>query len=136
MANALYDKAREEYLAGILSWINDDIRCILVDTAAHTIDTGAANPKLADIAGGARISVSGALTGKSVTGGVADANDVTFTAVSGATVEALVLYKHTGAESTARLIGVIDTATGLTLTPNGGDVLCTWSDGANKIFKL
>lgn len=136
MANALYDKAREEYLGGTLSWANDDVRALLIDTALHTLDPAAANPKLSDIAAGARIAVSGAMTGKSITAGVADAADVTITGVSGATVEAVVIYKHTGDEATSRLIAAIDTATGLVLTPNGGDVLVTWSNGANKIFKL
>jgi hypothetical protein len=30
----------------------------------------------------------------------------------------------------------IDAATGLPLTPNGGDVTIQWDNGANKIFKL
>jgi hypothetical protein len=83
-----------------------------------------------------RAATSGALTGKTVTAGVADAVDVTFTAVSGATVEAIVLYADSGTEATSRLIAYIDTATGLPLTPNGGDVTVAWDNGANKIFKL
>ena len=68
--------------------------------------------------------------------GVADAADTTFTSVSGDTVEAIVLYKDTGDAATSPLIAYIDTATGLPLTPNGGDVTITWDNGANKIFKL
>ena len=33
-------------------------------------------------------------------------------------------------------INFIDTATGLPITPNGGDIIVTWDNGANKIFKL
>ena len=47
------------------------------------------------------------LTSPTVTGGVVDAADVTFTSVSGATVEALALYKDTGTESTSRMIALI-----------------------------
>lgn len=57
-----------------------------------------------------------------------------FTAVSGATVEALVFYKDTGTPSTGNLICFFDTATGLPLTPNGGDVNVTFS--ASGIFKV
>jgi hypothetical protein len=45
------------------------------------------------------------------TGGAADASDCTFSAVSGASIEAIVIYKDTGTESTSPLIAIIDTAT-------------------------
>lgn len=136
MASALYDKGREGFLDGSIDWDTDDIRAILVDTGAYTVDT-AAHDMLDDVAAGARISVSSALGSKTVTAGVADAADVTFTAVTGASVEAIVLYKHTGTESTSRLICYIDTASsGLPVTPNGGDITIQWDNGANKIFKL
>lgn len=135
MASALYDKGREGFLDGSIDWDTNDIRAILIDAGAYTVNL-ATHDNLDDIAGGARISVSGAMDGKTVTAGVADANNVTFTGVAGATVEAIVLYKHTGVESTSRLIAYIDTGTGLPVTPNTGDITVTWSDGANKIFKL
>jgi hypothetical protein len=135
MANALYDKGREGFLDGSIDWDTNDIRAILVDTGAYTVNL-ATHDNLDDIAGGARIAVSGSLTSKTVTDGVADAADVTFSAVSGATVEAIVLYKHTGTESTSRLIAYYDTGTGLPVTPNGGDITVQWSSGANRIFKL
>lgn len=57
-----------------------------------------------------------------------------FTAVSGATVESLVFFKNTGTPSTSALICFFDTATGLPLTPNGGDVNVTFN--ASGIFKV
>jgi hypothetical protein len=136
MASALYDKGREGFLDGSIDWDTDDIRAILVDTGAYTVNT-ATHDMLDDVAAGARISVSSALGSKTVTAGVADAADVTFTAVTGASVEAIVLYKHTGTESTSRLICYIDTASsGLPVSPNGGDITIQWDNGANKIFKL
>lgn len=50
-----------------------------------------------------------------------------FAAVSGATVESLVFFKDTGTPSTSNLLWYFDTATGLPLTPNGGDVNVTFS---------
>jgi hypothetical protein len=132
----LYDKGREGFLDGSIDWDTDDIRAILIDTGTYTADQ-ATDDFLADIAGGARIAVSGALASKTVTSGVADAADVTFTAVTGASIEAVVLYKHTGVDGTSRLIAYIDTATsGLPVTPNGGDIVVQWDSGADRIFKL
>ena len=46
------------------------------------------------------------------------------------------IYRDTGTEATSPLIAYIDTATGLPITPNGGDIIVVWDDGANKIFRL
>jgi hypothetical protein len=67
---------------------------------------------------------------------VADADDKTLTAVAGDTVEAVVVYQHTGSDATARLICYIDTGTGLPFTPNGGDVTVSWNSGSDRIFRL
>lgn len=48
------------------------------------------------------------LTSPTVTAGVADAADVTYSAVSGATVEAILIYKDTGTASTSRCACIID----------------------------
>ncbi|MFI8696770.1 hypothetical protein [Dietzia maris] len=135
MANALFDNGREGFLDGSINWQSDNIKAVLVDTGAYTASL-ASNKFLADIPSAARVATSPNLTGKTSTGGVADANDVTFTSVSGPTVEAVVLYKDTGNASTSRLIAYIDTGTGLPITPNGGDIATAWSNGVNKIFKL
>jgi len=135
MANALFDKARQRFLEGQFNWNTDTIKAVLVDTGTYTVNLSA-HEFLSDIGTGARISTSGAFTGKTTAGGAADANDVTFTSVTGASIEAIVLYKDTGTDSTSPLIAFIDTATGLPITPNGGDIIVTWDNGPNKIFKL
>lgn len=135
MANALYDKARQAFLDGNISWSSNTLKAILVDAGTYTVSLST-HDFLDDIPMGARVSTSSALASKTVTDGVADAADVTFTSVTGSTVEAIVIYQHTGTESTSRLIAYIDTATGLPATPSGGDITVTWNDGANKIFKL
>ena len=135
MANALYDAGREGFLDGSIDFDTDDIRCILIDAADYTVNL-ATHDNLDGIPQAARVAVSGAFTGKTVAGGVADANDVTFSSVSGDQCEAIVIYKHTGVELTSRLIAYIDSATGLPVTPNGGDITIQWSSAAEKIFKL
>ncbi len=135
MPNALYDKGREGFLAGEIDWDTDVIKAVLIDAADYTVNLGT-HQFLSDIPVAARVATSAALTGKTVASGVADAADLTFPAVSGDPAEALVIYQDTSIASTSRLIAYIDTATGLPVTPNGGDISVAWDNGANKIFKL
>jgi len=136
MANALYDSARESFLSGNLDWLTDNIKVVLVE--GYTPDT-ATHDFLDDVtgAGGTLVATSANLSNKTATDGVADADDVTFTEVAaGDPCDHLVIYKDTGTAGTSNLIAVIDTATGLPLTPNGGDVTVQWDSGENKIFAL
>lgn len=137
MANALFDKGRESFLSQnpALDWDTDTILLVLVDHGSDT-PVPATDQFLSDIGAGARIATSSALGSKTVTSGVADAADVTLTSVSGASVESIVIYKDTGVAGTSPLIAYIDTATGLPVTPNGGNITISWDNGANKIFKL
>jgi hypothetical protein len=135
MANSLYGKGREGFLDGSIDWDTDTIKVVLVDAADYTVSIDV-DDNLDDVPAGARVATSGALASKTVTLGVADAADFTFSAVTGDPSEALVIYKDTGTPSTSRLIAYIDTATGLPVTPNGGDINVVWDSGANRIFKL
>lgn len=135
MANALYGKAREAFLTGLIDWSSNDIRAVLVDTGAYTLSINT-HEFLSDVAGAARIATSTAMGSKTVTLGVADAADVTFTGVTGVQSEALVVYVNTGVAATSRLIAYIDTATGLPVTPNTADITVQWDSGGNRIFKL
>jgi hypothetical protein len=135
MANALFDSYRSQCLTADVD-LDDAIKLVLVD---HSVDTP--NPTtdsfLSDILAGARVATSGAFTGKTFTAGVFDANDVTLTSVIGASAESIDIFDDTPAtEATKDLIAFIDTATGLPVTPNGGDITIQWDNGANKIFKL
>lgn len=135
MANTLYDKARELFLTGQIDWLTDTVKVILVDTGSYSPNF-TTHQFLSDVGNSARIGGAVTLTGKATTGGAADANDATFSSVSGASIEAIVLYKDTGTEGTSPLIAYIDVATGLPITPNGGDIIVTWDNGVNKIFRL
>ena len=135
MANTLYDYGRQRFLEAQINWMTDTIKVLLVDTGTYTPNTSA-HQYLSDIPTSARIAGPVTLTSKSTTGGAADGADVTFTSVSGPSIEAIVIYKDTGSEATSPLIAYIDTATGLPITPNGGDIIVTWDNGANRIFKV
>jgi hypothetical protein len=143
MANGLYYAFRNGQL-GLGSYTAIDFEA---DTALKLVltDHGAATPDITvddfynDISAGTVGSLSGALGSRTVgtvAVGVFDAADLSpaFTAVSGATVESISLLKDSGVGSTSPLIGYWDTATGLPLTPNGGDVNVTMN--ASGIFKF
>lgn len=133
MANLIFDSAREAFLNGQINWTSDDFRVILL-SSGYTFS--AAHDFLNDVLAGNRVATSASLTSKTTTAGVADAADVTFTAVTGSQVTQFVIYRHTGTESTSHLVAYFDTATNLPITPNGGDITIQWDNGANKIFKL
>ena len=135
MANTLYDAARQRFLEAQINWMTDTVKVILVDTGAYTPQTSI-HQYLADIPVSARIAGPVTLTAKATTGGAADAADVTFTSVSGTSIEAIIIYIDTGTEATSPLVAYIDTATGLPISPNGGDIIVTWDNGTNKIFKV
>lgn len=134
MANSLYGKARQKFLEGSIAWLTDTIKVMLVDTADYTvaIDT---DEFLSDVPSGAREETSSALSGKTSTLGVADADDPNFATTAGDQCEAIVIYKDTGSAATSPLIAYFDTATGLPTTL-GGAITIRWDSGANKIFKL
>lgn len=135
MANQKYGKAREHLGNGGFDWLNDDYRAILVDTGLYTPNFST-DEFLQDIPVGARVSTTGALTGKTNVLGRLDADNVSFGNVTGNESEAIVIYKHqaTNTETTSRLFGYVDTATGLPVLPNGGPVDIQWH--ANGIMEL
>lgn len=134
MANGMYVKGIESLMQAGINLVSDTIKVVLVDAADYTVDL-AAHDFLNDVAAGSRVATA-TLASKTVTGGAFDAADVTFPTVTGDPSEALIIYKDTGVESTSPLIMYIDTATGLGVTPNGGDISVVWDNGANKIFKI
>lgn len=136
MANALYPKYRDRQLEGSspVQWLAHNIVVILVgDTQTYD----AADEFVADLVD--VVATSGNLTGKTAVDGVADADDVTFTALTGSHVAALVIARDTGSAATSPLMVWIDTKTNASpvdITPDGNDVTLTWSNGTTKIFRL
>jgi len=144
MANSLYGLARQSFLNGEIDWHDDNIKCLLVDTTDYVVSIDVDQYCNKDtIPDAARVTngLSGNFTTKTETLGVADADDVTFGTVSGEECEAIVIFKDGGDGGVSQsgtndlLIAYIDTATGLPVTPNSGDIKVSW-DAANKIFKL
>ncbi|MFL5861089.1 MAG: hypothetical protein ACJ780_09950 [Solirubrobacteraceae bacterium] len=134
MANALYDGGREGILDDSIAVSTATIKALLV-TSGYTPNL-ATHRNVSDVTSGNIVARSGALASKTYTAGVFNAANVTLTAVTGSAVNYIVIYADSGTDSTSRLIALIDTATGLPVTPNGGDITITWDTGTNKIFKL
>lgn len=135
MANALYDFGREGFLDGSIDWDTNNIKLILGDSADYTVNL-TTHDNLDDVAGASRVATSANLASKTKTAGVADAADVLLSSVTGDQSEFILIYADSGVESSSRLICYIDTATGLPVTPNGGNITIQFDNGANKIFKL
>jgi hypothetical protein len=133
MANALYPKAKEAFLNADIDMDADTITIALIDTAEYAYSES--HQFRSDISNSAVIS-STDLSNKTTTNGVFDADDATFTSVTGANCEALIIFQNTGTQSTSRLIAYIDSATGLPILPNGGDITVAFSSGPNRIFSL
>ena len=141
MANVLFNLAKQKFLAPgtlgttsatAIDLLDDDIKVVLVD-AVYSFD--AADEFLDSILIANRIATSANLSTKTVSAaGVFDADDVTFSAVSGADVTQVIIYKDTGTPATSSLIVYYDTMTGLPVTPNGGDITISWNAGG--IFNL
>jgi len=143
MANSLYDFGRESFLSGGADWDTDTIKVTLIDTANYTVNLATHQYMNTNtVPASAKVAVSSALSGKTVTAGVADANDVTYSTVTGASVEAIIIWKDGGGGGTSAsgttdiLLAYVDTATGLPVTPNGGDITVQWDSGSSRIFKL
>ena len=146
MANALYDKGREAFLRGEISWQSDTMDVILVKTGSGGYTANLVEDQfLEDVPLGSRVALLSnnlehgtQLQNKTTTAGVAGANDVRFDEVSGDEVGAIVIYhrKDTDTETTSPLVAYIDTGAGLPVTPTGVDIEVKWNKGPDKIFKL
>ena|SRR3990167_7149269 len=135
MTSALFDPGREGFLDASIDWDTNDMRVMLVKSA-YTFD--AADRFISDLpAATADNGRTAALGTKSVTNGVADAADTSLVATSAVACNALIVYQYNAADSAARLIAYIDSATGLPFTPAASQTVnIAFDDGANKIFKL
>lgn len=134
MANALYSLAKQKFLSGAIDWVSNDIRAVLVDLADYTPNL-VTDEFLSSIAPAAQVAdMTTSMTSKVAPLGVADADDVTYPSVSGDVSEAIAIYQFVTNDADSPLIALIDTATGLPVTPDGNDINILWDNGVNRIF--
>lgn len=135
MANFVFDGQRNNML-GSGTRVDLDADTIGAMFLDHADDTPVVtDASLSDILSAARVPAVGSCpnlsspTIGSVGVGIFDAADTVFTSLSGDQSESLILFKNTGTDSTSLLICRWDTATGLPITPNGGNVTVAWAAG-------
>ena len=140
MANAIYPKWKAAIIQGLSDSDLDGTTDTGVWAALYDVGAGgaydAADEFYSDLSAGIVGTPVEIGATKSYTSGVFDGADVTWTSVSGAQCEAIVIYrKNAGANTTWRLVAYLDTnVTNLPVTPNGGDITVTWS--GSGIFAL
>jgi hypothetical protein len=132
MPNAIYPKYKEALLQHAdNSSLTGTVRVALVDTGVYTYS--AAHEFLTSLTG--VVGTAQTVGSKTFTDGVFGGANVTYTAATGNSAEALVFYIDTGTAATSRLVSYIDNGfSGLPVTPNGGDI--TLSFNASGIFAL
>lgn len=141
MADAFYEEFRNAMFGQAthsvvdLSSGGDTIKVLLRDEGTTALNL-ATQVDLSDIsaAGVGTDQTVGSQTVGTAGVGAFDHQDVTWTGVSGASVESLDYYKDSGTPGTSPLICNIDSATGLPVTPNGGDI--TWAPAAGGVFQI
>jgi hypothetical protein len=140
MANLWYPTGLKHFAMGDVVWKaagGSSIKATLVDTASYTYSAAHEYMNTNTVAAAAKIATSAAMTlVDAATAGVCDANDVTWSAVTGAHCEAIIIWKDggdggtTAAGTVSFLLAYIDTVTsGLPVTPNGGDITVQWLNG-------
>ena len=133
MASTLYPLGKQAFLSGSIDLTSDTIKAALINTDLYSFDPthdswSMASPGLVGIGlpiGSPTIDVPSP--------GVFDGADITYTAVTGPMVSAIIIYKDTGDDATSPLIAYID---GVSVMPNGGDISCAWDNGPARIFSL
>ena len=128
MASQLYPKGAAHILGAAtkVDLVADTIKVLFYPGAFSS-----ANEFVSDLTGASIIARSGALSGKTTTSGVFDANDITLTAVSGSAFTHVILYKDTGADATSPLIAIFDVSS---FTPSGSDVSVVFN--ASGLFSI
>ena len=137
--NKLYPSWKNQLLQGdALAALNSaegatGVAVALIDADIYTYNDSHAN--FSDLTG--VVDSDEEILNKTQVAAVFDGDNVTFTGVSGATIEAIAVYrKNAGANTTWPLIAYIEqgSVTNLPLTPNGGDITVLWNPLG--IFKI
>lgn len=126
MANQLYPKIKEALLLQSVNsnWSAGTVKAALIDTGTYTYS--AAHEFLSSLTG--IVGTPQTIGAKTFLNGLFDGSDIIVPGVTGASVEALVIFIDTGTAATSRLISYVDTGvTGLPVTPNGGDINVVWN---------
>ena len=140
MANAVFNKFKEGVLGADYDLTVATVKCAFV--RGYTFD--ATDEFVSDVTATGTINgTSAALTTKSITNGVFDADNTSITTTANATDHGLLVFQSSAvggggdvAATAQRVIAWYDTGTGLPIQPGTGSVSVTWDDGTNRIVKI
>jgi hypothetical protein len=130
MASAVYPKALEAFLKADIDLDTVAVNAVLLDLATYTYN--AAHEFYDDLTGVVG-SESGDLASKTMTNGVFDAADITFSSVTGVEVGAVAVFVDRGGVASADNLLSYNEFTS-PVTPNGGDITVQWN--ASGIFSI
>lgn len=130
MASAVYPKALEAFLKADIDLDAVAVNAVLLDLATYTYN--AAHDFYDDLSGVVG-SESGDLASKTMTNGVFDAADITFSSVTGVEVGAVAVFVDRGGVASADNLLSYNEFTSA-VTPNGGDITVQWN--ASGIFSI
>ena len=131
MANALYTKGKQKLLDAVFDCNGHTLKAVLVASEHYTPNL-ATDDELADIA---EVAATATLANVTITDGVLDADDTTFSAVTYPhNIDYLAIYDDSVAGDPLLILD--DDVSGFPFTPNGGDIRIQWSNGADKICRL
>ena len=144
MASFLYDIFRVNIMGedthSFVDLDDDTLAMFFVDEADDTPNQ-TSDQDVADRAAAAQVpafasapNLANGTTSAVSNRGVFDADDLTFTALTGDQSESIDLFKDTGTDTTSVLIANFDDYTGLPLTPSGSDVVIVFH--ANGIIRI
>lgn len=128
----IYPKAGQQILSGGINLVTAALKAVALPSS-YTYN--AAHEFLADA--GTVVGTPVTLSGKAVTGGVFDANDINLgTLAGGSTLGSILIFVDSGSAATSRLVAQLTDITGFPLATSGTDVSVRWSNGASKIFDI
>lgn len=141
MANTVFTSAKSGWLAGEIDLDTAVIKVALVrgytPNAAHVFVSDVTS------AGGTFNGSGVALASKTITNGVFDAADTDLATTASAVNHGILIYQASAvtggsdvSASAQRLVGWLDTGTGLPVQPGTGTTTVTWSSGSDKILSL
>lgn len=136
MANGFFAKTAKLVVDGAVGWTGNTMAAYLGDAADYAVDL-AVHDFLDDVAAAALEEGPVTIGTRTVADdAIIDGDDCVFTAAAGDPCEFILCVNRTpGTDATRHLYFYIDTATGLPVTLNGGNVTVSWDNGANKIAK-
>ena len=129
----LFTKGKEHILRGEVDLQNGNITVMLVDST-YTIDM-ALHESLLSVPTESIIAME-TLNNTSISDGVFDADDVTFTDVAGNPVYHILIVLEGATYSQSWLIAAYTSSTTPLVTPDGSAVTIQWNSGVNKIFAI